>query len=138
LLSCFVEAPAAPGIGSGLEVLGDDYTGYGDEEGKLAHCKLIVALANSAGGVRDDLDVDDAEAQYEEAAKALVRAAERKYPVTSIIDVKLGNHIVKGEVMEHRQCWWSSPGQFVIRNVKTDSLRKVTHYDVKRAQGDHK
>jgi hypothetical protein len=70
LLGCFVEAPAAPGAPYALEVLGGDYTGYGNEEGKLAHCNLIVALANSAGSVRDVLNVGAAEVQYQEAAKA--------------------------------------------------------------------
>lgn len=46
LLDCFVEAPAEAGMAYGLEVLGDDYTGYGNVEGKLKHCQMIVAWAN--------------------------------------------------------------------------------------------
>ncbi|MBA1280564.1 hypothetical protein [Stutzerimonas stutzeri] len=49
LRDCIVQAPAVGKMAYGLEVLGDDYTGFGDVEAKLAHCKLIVALAN-----RDD------------------------------------------------------------------------------------
>lgn len=49
LVDCFVEAPRAEGMAYGLEVLGDDYTGYGDVEGKRKHCEFIVALANAVG-----------------------------------------------------------------------------------------
>lgn len=138
LLGCFVEAPASPGMAYGLEVLGDDYSGYGDEEGKLAHCNLIVALANSASGVRDDLSVDGAEAQYEEAAKSLIRAAVRQYPVHSTIEVKIGNHMITGEVTGHSDCWWSQPGHFTIRNIHTGKLRTVSNYDVQKAQANKK
>lgn len=48
LLDCFVEAPRCEGMAYGLEVLGDDYTGYGEVEAKLEHCKLIVAWANAS------------------------------------------------------------------------------------------
>lgn len=48
LLDCFVEAPKAAGMAYALEVLGDDYNGYGDVEGKLKHCQMIVAWANAA------------------------------------------------------------------------------------------
>lgn len=47
LVDCFVEAPKAESMAYGLEVLGDDYTGYGDLEGKLRHCQMIVAWANA-------------------------------------------------------------------------------------------
>lgn len=134
LLGCFVEAPAVAEIAYGLEVLGDDYTGYGEEEGKLAHCNMIVALANSAGGVRDDLTVEGAEAQYEEAAKALMRATERQYSVNSTIEVKVGKNLITGEVTGHSDCWWSRPGLFLIRNIATGKVREVSHYHVKMAQ----
>lgn len=48
LLDCFVEAPRCKEMPYALEVLGDDYTGYGDQEAKLEHCKMIVAWANAA------------------------------------------------------------------------------------------
>ena len=48
LLDCFVEQPAGEGQAYGLEVLGDDYTGFGDVEAKLAHCQMIVSWANAA------------------------------------------------------------------------------------------
>lgn len=48
LLDCFVEAPAENGMAYGLEVLGDDYNGFGDEERKLEHCRMIVEWANAA------------------------------------------------------------------------------------------
>lgn len=53
LVDCFVEGPPAPGMAYGLEVLGDDYTGYGDIEGKRRHCQMIVEWANAADGVRE-------------------------------------------------------------------------------------
>lgn len=47
LRDCFVEAPKTEGMAYGLEVLGDNYTGYGDQEGKLEHCRRIVACVNA-------------------------------------------------------------------------------------------
>lgn len=51
LKDCFVSAPRAEGMAYGLEVLGDDYTGYGDLAGKLKHCQMITAWANAAAPV---------------------------------------------------------------------------------------
>lgn len=51
LKDCFVAAPRSEGMAYGLEVLGDDYTGYGDVEGKLKHCQMIVAWANASSPV---------------------------------------------------------------------------------------
>jgi hypothetical protein len=48
LLDCFVEAPPEGDMPYGLQVLGDDYTGYGDLARKYEHCKMIVAWANRA------------------------------------------------------------------------------------------
>ncbi|WP_186112043.1 hypothetical protein [Burkholderia gladioli] len=48
LMDCFVEAPAEGEMPYALQVLGDDYTGYGDIERKYEHCKMIVAWANRA------------------------------------------------------------------------------------------
>ncbi|WP_176317854.1 hypothetical protein [Burkholderia vietnamiensis] len=47
LTDCFVEAPAEGDMAYGLQVLGDDYTGYGDIHRKREHCKMIVAWANA-------------------------------------------------------------------------------------------
>lgn len=47
LLDCFVEAPKNNGMAYALEVLGDDYTDYGDIDAKLEHCKMIAAWANA-------------------------------------------------------------------------------------------
>ena len=46
LMDCFVEAPAEGDMPYGLQVLGDDYTGYGDLARKHEHCKMIVEWAN--------------------------------------------------------------------------------------------
>ncbi len=46
-LGGFVEAPMSRGMNYGLEVLGDDYTGYGDDEQKSADAQYIAA-ANPA------------------------------------------------------------------------------------------
>jgi hypothetical protein len=47
LIDCFVEAPKEGEMAYALEVLGDDYTGYGEVERKLEHCKLIVSSVNA-------------------------------------------------------------------------------------------
>lgn len=46
LMDCFVEAPAEDDMPYGLQVLGDDYAGYGDLARKHEHCKMIVEWAN--------------------------------------------------------------------------------------------
>jgi hypothetical protein len=46
LVDCFVEAPKEDDMPYALQVLGDDYTGYGDTERKYEHCQMIVAWAN--------------------------------------------------------------------------------------------
>lgn len=48
LHDCFVEAPAEGDMPYGIEVLGDDYTGFGGVERKYEHCKMIVEWANNA------------------------------------------------------------------------------------------
>ncbi|WP_260427003.1 hypothetical protein [Burkholderia cenocepacia] len=47
LIDCFVEAPTEGDMPYAMEVLGDDYTGYGGIERKYEHCKLIVKLVNA-------------------------------------------------------------------------------------------
>ena len=42
-LSGFVEAPKANGMAYGLDVCGDDYTGYGGEEQREINMHLIAA-----------------------------------------------------------------------------------------------
>ncbi|WP_181710059.1 hypothetical protein [Burkholderia sp. MBR-1] len=56
LLDCFVEAPAEGDMPYGLQVLGDDYTGYGDIARKHEHCKMIVAWANRASSANETTD----------------------------------------------------------------------------------
>lgn len=54
LQDCFVEAPREGNMAYALEVLGDDYTGYGDVERKHEHCKQIVAWANSCSNLDNE------------------------------------------------------------------------------------
>jgi len=138
LRDCFVQAPAVAGMPYGLEVLGDDYTGYGDVQSKLEHCKLIVAWANAActgaPTVRDDLSADGAHAQHKASAQALIRAIARTYPVGMELKAEIGGHVIQGEVIRHQDSWWSAPGEFTIRNVKTGKDRTITHRSVQNAR----
>lgn len=45
IIDCFIEG-AKENMPYGCEVLGDDYTGFGDIERKLLHCELITTLVN--------------------------------------------------------------------------------------------
>lgn len=70
LIDCFVEGPKEGDMAYGLEVLGDDYTGYGDVERKLEHCKMIAQWANAApsqpvaGKPSDELTFADLQSMY--------------------------------------------------------------------------
>jgi hypothetical protein len=54
LIDCFVEAPKENDMAYGLEVLGDDYTGYGDVERKYEDCRRVVACVNACRGLDTD------------------------------------------------------------------------------------
>lgn len=41
-LRSFIEAPKANGMAYGLDVCGDDYTGYGDDEARDANMRYIL------------------------------------------------------------------------------------------------
>jgi len=41
--SCFIEAPKNSKMAYGLDVCGDDYTGYGDEEQRNKNMQVMVA-----------------------------------------------------------------------------------------------
>jgi hypothetical protein len=71
LMSCFVQAPREGDMAYGLEVLGDDYEGYGDVERKLEHCKMIVALVNAARGQVSPADYEEVLADHRRLAREL-------------------------------------------------------------------
>lgn len=48
---CFITAAVEPGMAYGPEIMGDDYTGYGDSERKKADARRIVACVNACEGV---------------------------------------------------------------------------------------
>lgn len=43
----FIEAPRAEGMPYALDVCGDDYTGYGDDEAREKNMRFIVHAANA-------------------------------------------------------------------------------------------
>jgi hypothetical protein len=49
----FVEAPKAEGMGYALDVCGDDYSGYGDEEQREANMALIALAPELAEAILD-------------------------------------------------------------------------------------
>jgi hypothetical protein len=97
--------------------------------------KELLERAGAKGTtVRDDLDVDDAKAQLEEATKALIRATERQYPAGSLVNALIGRHVIQGEVYPHSK--YKSlhrADEIVITNVKTGARRRITHSQVKAA-----
>lgn len=48
---CFISAEKSPAMPYGPEIMGDDYTGYGDEEAKLEDARRIVACVNACAGI---------------------------------------------------------------------------------------
>jgi hypothetical protein len=46
-LPAFIEGPKSPTMPYALEVMGDDYTGYGDEEQREADAAFIVQAVNA-------------------------------------------------------------------------------------------
>lgn len=56
----------------------------------------------------------------------------KAYPVGLKLSVTLGIHRVDGEVVRHNSWWWSNPGSFVIRNLKTGKQREVSAFDMER------
>lgn len=130
-------------LASGLESVGSceaefsihDRALIADVDAFLLGHPSPVDAAGAASAVRDDLNADGAYAQYKAAAQAVVRAVERAYPINSVQRVKVGRSIIDGEVVQHMDCWWSRPGEFIIRNIKTDKTRSVTHTQVKDAVG---
>ncbi|MFA5526940.1 MAG: hypothetical protein WC992_08955 [Acholeplasmataceae bacterium] len=50
---CFVTAKKEGKMAYGPEIMGDDYTGYGDYERKKADAKRIVACVNACAGITD-------------------------------------------------------------------------------------
>lgn len=94
----------------------------------------LTAADSAASGVRDDLTPDGAYIQYQAAATALSEAVHRAYPAHTEVEVKIGRHVIEGEVVFQRKFMGSTPGEFFIRNKQTGSVRKVTHGNVVAAQ----
>lgn len=45
--TCFIEAPKAEGMAYGLDVCGDDYSGYGHEKQRRVNMEFIVTACNN-------------------------------------------------------------------------------------------
>ena len=50
-LPCFIEAPKENQMAYALEIMGDDYTGYGEEQRREADAARIVAAVNGCAGL---------------------------------------------------------------------------------------
>ncbi len=72
----FVEAPKANGMAYGLDVCGDDYVGYGEEEQREINMRYISALPEYDAACRailcDVIDIPKAR----ELARAAIKKAE--------------------------------------------------------------
>ncbi|CDN60004.1 hypothetical bacteriophage protein [Burkholderia cenocepacia H111] len=78
LIDCFVEAPTEGDMPYAMEVLGDDYTGYGGIERKYEHCKMIVGWAN-ANRQPEPQVADERAALPEMARKAFATAGANRW-----------------------------------------------------------
>ena len=70
VIDCFVEGPQEAGMPYCAEILGDDYTGFGDLERKRKDAARIVACVNACAGIPDPAAFRD----LVEAAKNLLEA----------------------------------------------------------------
>lgn len=52
---CFITAEIEPGMAYGPEIMGDDYTGYGDNDRKKADARRIVACVNACASIPTEL-----------------------------------------------------------------------------------
>ncbi|MET4802557.1 hypothetical protein [Bradyrhizobium sp. LB11.1] len=46
-LPCFIQGPTNPELGYALEIMGDDYSGYGDREQRQTDAEFIVRACNA-------------------------------------------------------------------------------------------
>ena len=51
---CFITAEKEGKMAYGPEIMGDDYTGYGDIERKKADARRIVACVNACAGITNE------------------------------------------------------------------------------------
>lgn len=64
---------------------------------------------------------------YRQSAERLIEATEALLPVGSLIEIKMGNAVIDGEVVSSGTgSWWYHPDQFSFRNLKTGKFRHST------------
>lgn len=96
---CFITAAIEPGMAYGPEIMGDDYTGYGDAERKAADARRIVACVNACAGIRTaELEFQqDLGSKYLElkqqrdelvAALRTIRSMDSRYAATNMYATK--------------------------------------------------
>lgn len=64
-----------------------------------------------------------AHSAHRRAGEALAAATAKAFPVGSTITVTLGRAHITGEVLHSGGCWWSSPHNVQIRNLRTGKTR---------------
>ena len=67
--------------------------------------------------------IEQARKEHQSAAENLMVVIKKQYPVGTIIDVKLGGHILEIEVTGYSQSWWHSPGYIRGTNINTLNSR---------------
>lgn len=74
--------------------------------------------------------VKEAKRRYESAARSLVDAVKREYPVHSVVSVTIGKSTFQAVVTGHNECWWSGPGEIFGINVNTGKTRRFRVSDI--------
>lgn len=78
-LRAFIRAPREGGMPYALEVAGEDYTGYGDDERREADLQRIVACVNACADMDDPAkEIDDLRSALREAIEMMPEGGVRR------------------------------------------------------------
>lgn len=74
--------------------------------------------------------IEKAEARHYAAAKELVAAIMREFPVGTIVDAKRGNGVLRGYEVCGKPCYWSDPGYLLVRHPERGTSARVYWKDI--------
>lgn len=70
------------------------------------------------------------EMNVENSQKRLCKVVKNDFPIGLKLIIDIGGNNLKTEVVGHSDYWWSTAGEFTVKNIKTNKLRRVTIYNV--------
>jgi len=76
-------------------------------------------------------NVQKAMKQHQRAAESLIESVKVAYPVGAVVTVEIGRSTFDAEITDHRDFWWSSPGEMSGRNLSTGKVRRFSAHAIK-------